>query len=193
MRIFILTLHIFWVSSFFVCAQDQPKKEKKFNPGLSFSTFGSPSVLTLIKDENFPKISSNSFYSYGVSGFFKTKKMVKIESGIYYSNHSFNIDKPYPSPDYTINETIELIEFPINIRFDLPYFYITSGLLLDFQLNHTDFISEQTGIGLNTGMGISYKFKCGLFVYTGPIAYVHAINTTNIIAGISLKIGIAFF
>jgi hypothetical protein len=193
MRKSILLFLIIWVSNFLVYAQDQPRKEKKFSPGISYSTFGKYEVSRLMKDENYPKFSSNSFYSLGISSFFRNNKIVKIESGIYYSKHSINIDKPYPSPpDYTTNEKIELIEFPVNVRFDFPYFYISSGLLLDFQLNSTDIIDGQTGIGFNMGIGASYKFKFGLLVYAGPIAYIHSIFSQDILSGISLKIGVAF-
>jgi hypothetical protein len=194
----ILLFLITWISIFFVYAQDQPKKETRFSPGLSFSTFGKYGVISLgFHNEDYPEFSSNSFYSSGISFFFKTNKMVEIETGVYYNFHSINIDHTYPTPPIKVRtkEKIELIEIPVNIRFDFPYFYVSTGLLIDFEMNNSNIVDEQTGIGFNTGLGVSYKFKSGILVYTGPIVYIHTIfplAQDKLMSGMSFKFGVAF-
>lgn len=198
MKNLIFILLIIFLSGLTSNAQNQVKKESNVRLGLSFSTFGYYSVSEISYDENRSEYSLNSFYSFGISTFSKTKKMVQIESGFYYSYHIVNIDRTYPSPGYTMRERtaerIGLIEFPVNVRFDLPYFYASTGLMLDLQMNNTEIISEQTGIGFNTGLGVSYRFKCGALVYAGPIVYIHSILPIgkDKLGGISLKIGATF-
>jgi hypothetical protein len=191
MRRSIFLFLIIWISNSLVYAQDQPKKVRKLIPGVSFSTFGYYDVFALVHNEDYPSFTLNSFYSSGISIFLKTNKMLEIESGIYYSFHSIDIDQPYAT--FNVVEKVELLELPINFRFDLPYFYVSWGFLFDIQLNNTEIIDKQTGIGFNSGLGVSYEFKRGVLVYAGPIAYLHTfpLNENNLL-GISLKIGIAF-
>lgn len=194
----LLILVVAFLSIFISNAQDLVKKEGPA-PGLSFSAFGNYGPISLGgHNEDYPEFSSNSFYSPGISFFFKTKKMAEIETGIYYSFHSINIDHNYPAPGHLIRvrtiENIELIEIPLNVRFDLPFFYASTGLLFDCEIKNSKIINEQTGIGFNSGLGVSYKFTRGILVYAGPVIYIHTIFPLDKdkLTGISLKAGIAF-
>jgi hypothetical protein len=195
MRKSIILFLIIWIPIIFIYAQDQPKKVSSFSLGLNFSPLGKYEIFQLVREESDPTYSSKSFYSLGISTIFKTKKMVEIESGIYYSYHLMTVDSPdsYYS-NYYPDEKIALIELPLNIRFDFPYFYVSTGLLADLDLNNSNRIDNQSGIGLNTSLGISYKFKYGILLYGGPIFYMHNFFPSNgqQLAGMSLKIGISF-
>ena len=190
----ILVLLISFFSIFTVDAQDQANKNSKISLGLGFSFLGKYNVIAPNSDYQIVKYSSESFYSLGLSCSYKIKKMLEIELGFYYNNHLINLDSPYDHPTYFLKERIELIEIPINIRFELKYFYISSGLLLDFQNNKSQYIDKQTGVGLNTAVGINYNFKPGISVYAGAIGYFHtAISIEKqMMIGISPQVGIRY-
>ena len=194
MRKSILLFLIICIPNLLLYAQDQSKKGSWVSPGICFSSFGKYEMFQLARDESDPTWSSKSFYSLGISVFFKTKKMVEFESGIYYSYHLMTIDYPDSYyPNYYPDQKIALIECPLNIRIDFPYFYVSTGLLADLDLNNSNKIDNQSGIGFNTGFGTSYKFKCGVLLYAGPIFYMHNFYPSNgqQLTGMSLKIGIA--
>jgi len=175
--------------------QDQSKKETSFGPGLSFYPLGNYSTFQLARDESDPTWSSKSFYSFGIAAIFKTRKMIEFETGIYYSYHLMSIDHPeYYYHNYYPDQKIELIEFPLNIRLDFPYFFVSTGLLADIELSNSNFIDNQGGIGFNTGFGLSYKFKSGILIYAGPVFFMHNFFPSHgqQLTGMTLKIGIAF-
>lgn len=188
----ILFTHILFL---FVNAQNQGKNDDKISIGIAFSTLGKYNVKTPSnRDVEIPKYSSESFYSLGISLFYNLNKIVAIESGIYYSDHLINIDSPYKHPTFFLDEKIELIEIPINFRFEFKYFYISSGLIFDFQVTEDQYIDKQGGIGVNTGLGINYHFKSGISVYAGPIGYIHSAVSLDKhrLMGISPQIGVKY-
>jgi hypothetical protein len=191
----ILLFLIVWIPTFLIYSQNQPRKESIFRPGLSFSTLGKFGIFNLYQEDGDPTFSSISFYSLGMSVFLKGKKMVEFESGIYYSDHLIVVDSPSSYyPNYYPDQKIAIIEFPFNIRFDFPYCYVSTGFLADLQLKNSNEINDQSGLGFNTGFGVSYKFKCGVLVYAGPIFYMHNFFPIGEykLSGRALKIGIAF-
>jgi len=184
-----------WLSILIANSQEFSKREAKFSPGISFSTFGKYDILTMFHLDGSPKYSAHSFYSYGISGFFKTRKLVKIETGLYYSKHIINIQQGFSDPPiYITREGIALIEIPLDIRFELKYFFISSGIMADIEMNNSGKIREQSGLGMNTSLGLNYDFKIGISVYAGPIFYLHSILPAEDekLAGYSFKMGVRF-
>jgi hypothetical protein len=183
------------LSIFIANSQEISRREAKFSPGIGFSTFGKYDILTLTHLDGSPKYSSHSFYSIGISGFFKTRKLAQIETGFYFSNHIINIQQGFPSsPNYNRQVKIALIEIPLNIRYDLKYFFISSGIMADIEMDNSSTIREQSGLGINTSLGLNYDFKSGISVYAGPIFYLHSILPfeDEKLAGFSLKMGVKF-
>ena len=190
----ILIFLIYNILIFFVNAQDKCKKDTTISFGIAFSTFGKYNVIAPNRDGEIPKYSSESYYSIGFSCFYNINKIVEVESGIYYDNHLINIDSPYDHPNFFLNERIELIEIPMNFRFEFKYFYISSGLMLDFQINEDQYIDNQSGIGLNAGLGLNYTFRNLVCVYAGPVVYFHKIVSIDkqMLIGISPQIGVKY-
>jgi len=186
-----------WLSILTSNSQEFSKREARFSPGISFSTAGKYDILTMFHPDGSPKYSAHTFYSYGISGFFKTRKLAKIETGLYYSKHIINIRKDYADPPnyiHTTRERIALIEIPLDIRFEFKYFFISSGIMADFEMNNSTKIRDQSGIGMNASLGLNYDFKIGISVYAGPIFYLHSILPAEDekLAGYSFKIGVRF-
>jgi hypothetical protein len=176
-------------------AQALIDQKSKLSAGISFSTCGKYDILTFNHPDGSPTYSSPSFYSFGISGFIKNKKWTETETGIYFVKHEMQIRPGFSeTPNYSTRESISLIEIPINIRFELKYFFISSGIIADIEIANSNIIRNQSGIGINTSLGLNYKFKFGMSVYTGPEFYLHSLlpPEDEKLIGRSVKIGIRF-
>ena len=186
---------IFWGFLSITYAQALIDQKSKLSAGISFSTFGKYDIFTFTHPDGSPTYSSNSFYSFGISGFIKKKKRTEIETGIYFVKHVIQIQPGFPDPPYySTRESISLIEIPLNIRFELKYFFISSGIIADIEIANSNIIRKQSGIGINTSLGLNYNFKFGMSIYAGPEFYLHSILPPDDekLIGRSIKIGVRF-
>jgi hypothetical protein len=184
---------IFWLLSIPANAQASSKKQHKISPGLALSAFGKYDILTLLHPDNAPEYSSHAFYSCGINGFIKTGKRVELETGMNVCRHLINIDPAFPDPPYyDKTERIDLIGIPLNIRVEWKYFFISSGIMGEIEIHNTNIIRNQSGLGMNASLGLNYKFKNGISIYTGPIIFMHSILPAGDgkLAGISLLLGV---
>ena len=56
------------------------------------------------------------------------------------------------------NKTINLIEIPWGVRFNLgKYFILNTGFMLDFDIGKENELEDQSGIGCNLGLGVKYQ------------------------------------
>ena len=115
------------------------------------------------------------------SGFIKNKKWIETETGIYFVKHEMQIKASVSQTRLIIlpGKVSLLIEIPLNIRFELKYFFISSGIIVDIEMANSNIIRKQSGIGINTSLGLNYKFKFGMSIYAGPEFYLHSSFATR--------------
>lgn len=137
--------------------------------GVTYSGFGSnyafyPEGLT-----GAGAYRGKGYYSLGVSYIHPISKRIDLETGVSYSNYTYQFSNASLSPDtsepYDIKNAI--IDIPLTLRWTfIRYFFINGGLLLGIDTRMDNSLDSQTGLGAMIGFGARYDFKnipIGLF------------------------------
>lgn len=169
----------------------QENEFKKWSLGMDISLLGKYDFFTFYQEDGDPTYATKSFYSIGISAYSRINNILKFETGVYYCDYIININSSPYGDYYPENEKIKLIEIPLNIRVEfLNYFFISSGLLLDYELHDSGYINNQTGIGVNLSLGLNHSFKSGVFIFAGPEGKFHIFGSPpNKLLGMDFKMG----
>jgi hypothetical protein len=168
--IFVLTL-----SSF---AQKDEIPTRKGQLGISWSGFGSNDVYRSQELIGGASYHGDQFYTLGINYLYPLNKTFDIETGVEYSNHKIIITPMvYPGMDYPPHrEKFSLISIPASVRVNFArYFFISGGIFLDIDASNSMPIDSQTGMGANLGIGVKYKFKCGVTAFVNPYTKAHSL------------------
>lgn len=194
------------VTTILCYTQDKQKPQGKFQIGLNMSPYGYHKVemrfYTESQTDYTPVFSNKSYFSIGVSGYYRLNSFISIGTGISYNKYLITRQYHTYTPE---NQDIKILEVPLSLRFEfLKYIYASQGLSLNFELDKTvsRVIYQQTGIGYFMSLGFNYNFKSGLSVFAGPTARAYTIiplvwgndsdaeNGIDVLYGINMGFGI---
>lgn len=147
---------------------------------LAFSTYaqkGSTIFLISYREgegqikEILTKAETLSQYVHGLTG--KASKSTAIEIGFSLLNHQYECTKfDMFSKITSVNQTVNALVFP-KLRFDiLRYFFISSGFLLNADIDPIDDIDM--GVSFGVGIQCYFKNKAGIFIY--PQKNIHKLS-----------------
>ena len=139
--------------------------------GLTFTSIGNNDLINTAGAtlDGGPSYNGKGFYSLGISYIKPLGSYIDFETGIAYSRHTVTIIPNLP-PDHEQTpktEKISLLNIPVTARINfLNYLYINGGLILGTEINFSDNIDSQNGIGVLLGLGGRYCFdnRLGAFV-----------------------------
>ncbi|MCD8445753.1 porin family protein [Tenacibaculum finnmarkense] len=113
---------------------------------------------------------SNSFKTneIGIRYNKKISKIFRIETGINYFSSEIIIESA-PMPEIsTFKDNLQLATIPLSLITEFwKYFYVNSGVLIDFQTKDSKYLDSQSGIGFVLGLGAKYEYKDFIF-YLNP-------------------------
>jgi len=154
--------------------QVTPSDESKIRLGITFSYFTETTILIIYSSESQTRLNGKEFYSLGMLGIYSINKNLGIECGLIYAKFRINVDSWDPDPGYM--EDVPIVNVPLTLRTTFSkYFFITSGLFFEFDINHPGELRNQSGIGLTAGSGFNYNFRNGLSIFANPYLNVHSL------------------
>lgn len=94
---------------------------------------------------------------------------------------------------------LAIIQVPLAIRYNADqYFFLSGGVLLDFDTNSTAPVSSQSGVGLLATAGFQYPFSNGVALYVNPFLKFHSLipfsnwNNHQKLVDRGVKIGLSY-
>ena len=166
------------IISFSALSQDKKENVSFLKVGLSYSSFGQNPIFYFKSMDGAPSYEGNSFYTMGLVLIKPLSDKLELETGIEYSEHIIkitpNLDPSFPNTPY--NKTKTLWSIPIGIRYNLSkYFYLKTGLFMDFDSQNIYELPNQQGIGANIGLGAKYDFDFGISLFVAPYLKAHSL------------------
>ena len=170
-------IFIFTESAF---SQEVKDKTNGQQIGLTFSSLGNNDFGRIRALDGAASHYGKHFYSIGISYLLPIKNRLALETGLEYENHTITTHPMIiPNVEYHITQTqheISLISIPILIRWTFAnYFFAQGGTFLDLDLSDANDLDDQTGLGINLGLGAKYDFKCGISMFVNPYLKYHSI------------------
>jgi len=160
-----------------VChSQDKGILNDNIAIGITISPYGRCSAGTFLHLDGDPVYSPKTYFSFGLAGYFRLYGALMLETGLSYSQYQIS-EKEYYYPS-TI-EYIELYSIPINLAIASRYFFFTTGITIDIEVKNSGYLSDQSGIGYNMGLGGKYDFNSRISISLGLYGGVHAIIPIN--------------
>jgi len=145
--------------------------------------------------------------SYNGDGFYTGGVMVRrmfgehfsLVSGINYAEQKYT-GKSAPLPEvHSSPGRFGMLSVPVNARVDfLRYLFADAGIIAGFQIGSSG-TDDFSGIGLNAGIGVKYKFKSDIILSLraygnqhsilrfSPVEYPHTLLNTGITIGIGYR------
>lgn len=119
------------------------------------------------------------FNQYGFSYTRSFKKHFSFEYGLSYSKLGFE-SRPAAMPGMnveTTDHTMHLISVPVSFRVDfLRFLFVQVGPNLTADVSEaSSSMNNQSGIGLQLGIGARYEFKNGVGVFVNPVTKIHSL------------------
>ena len=120
-----------------------------------------------------------------------------IETGLIFSDNKVRETSISPGGSTERNGTIKMTSIPAIAKITfLKYLYVDAGLTADFQTSNTSPAPNQSGIGIEGGIGAKYSFG-SLLLFVNPFIHDHALirfnagSTFNMI-GSGVKFGVGY-
>ena len=129
--------------------------------GVTFSGLGKNEAYLRTTFGN-PNFTGRGYYSFGITYIQQISSRFDLEIGIEYRNSSFGVNPLLLAEELNTQSYVDfsLIEIPITVRFNFwQYFFLNSGMLLNFDISEDTYTRNQTGIGIVFGIGAKYDFK----------------------------------
>lgn len=127
--------------------------------------------------------TGEGFYSIGVNYVHPISKTIDIETGLEYSHLKYKFSNASLGPDAPAPSVFsyKLFTIPATIRLKfLNYFFLNTGLLVDFNGDNKSNMDSQSGLGAIIGVGAQYDFGGSpIAVFVNPFYKHHAIVPFN--------------
>jgi hypothetical protein len=136
---------------------------------------GDINIHNVLGDFGYENQSVNTF---GLSYTHTIKKFLSFETGINYLTANVKETSFFTGTRY---DQIKMITIPVLAKLSfLKYLYADFGLLLDFQTNYNSnsLAPDQSGIGLEGGVGAKYNFG-KLMLFVDPYLQYHGLTQFN--------------
>lgn len=146
--------------------------------GITFTGVGENDVLTFSDLVGAPSYNGKGFWAAGLVFSQGINRWLEWESGVEYSRHRIEVfpNLPPESDTSTREEKAALITLPFTLKAGfLKYFFVSGGILLDFDASTNSPIDSQTGFGLSAGAGMKYDFRSGLSLFVNPYVRAHSL------------------
>jgi hypothetical protein len=193
------------LGSYFCTGQTAVKKISHGGVGFSVIPFGRNTVWAMPEDEELGRgvytFSKTPFYAGNLYGFFNIKKNTRLVIGFGYSYSEIFATEEYDDGPYYYHRNIKVFTIPIYIeKTFFKYIFITYGGIVNIESNyvydHYTRIDKQSGVGLITSLGGTYRFKSGINVFAGPTVFIYTLFGSGIIlndkvAGIGAEFGLS--
>ena len=163
-------------------AQGQDKKKAI---GFTFSSLGANEIIHLGGIDGAPDFQGGPLFSIGLTYSSPINNWLILETGLEFSRHEINV---LPSLESLITrppisgrsednyQEIFLISVPVTVKALLgKYLFINGGVLLDIDINRSNSIKNQSGLGAILGIGAQYDFNDRIGVFVNPLVKVHAL------------------
>lgn len=127
-------------------------------------------------------LNGDNDYNIGLKYIQPINKWLNILGGIEFSNHQVKstfVSNPDPLGGPTLvninYDNVRFLSFPLCVQAKfLKYFFIRAGALVDVETkNNSDYLNNQSGIGLNGEIGVKYSFKNHLALFLSPFYQTH--------------------
>lgn len=121
--------------------------------------------------------SGTGYFTLGAHYLRSVNSWLDLETGLIYGYHNITIEPAFTgTPVDPIYENMSIASIPLLARANFwNYFYFNAGALVDLDFSNSQYLDDQTGIGLKMGVGFHYRFKPGLGVYINPILTSHSL------------------
>lgn len=148
---------------------------KRHTIGIS-AGFGQGDFIKLTKELGPYSYHGKSLSKYGIHYWYMFERGVVLETGVHYLSQKLDVEHntfQNPEPNEVFAHKYDLVCVPIGFKVNfLKYLFWNGAALLDFEVENSGGISDQSALGVNLGVGANYFFKNSIGIFVNPqIAY----------------------
>ncbi len=151
--------------------------------GVHYTLLGANQIFTFQSLAGSASYTNNGTFDIGLSFERPLNDKLFFESGIDYAKHDFTVKPAYmgEATPASHKESINMLSVPFLLKATLGrYLYASGGALLNLDISKTKMVDNQTGIGVNIGLGGQYISKSGVGLFLEPHLKLHSLLPFNL-------------